>query len=103
MDLEWFNITWIFGIIAIACAFFILQMLIEYNSARGQIMPQLRNVREIRKRHESEIEKVDGLSKEAEEKMAQLDSELDQLKAQTGESEAKVADLRKRYEAGNEA
>ncbi|MDP6041111.1 MAG: hypothetical protein QGG64_21355 [Candidatus Latescibacteria bacterium] len=101
--MEWFNITWIFGIITIACAFFFLQMLLEYNNERGKIMPQLRKVRDIRKRHEGEIEKVDGLAKDAEEKMVELDSELDQLKGQTSEFEEKVAVLRKRSGEGNEA
>lgn len=88
--MEWFNITWIFGIITIACAFFFLQMLMEYNRERGQITPKLRKIREIRKRHEAEMEKVDELSKEAEEIMSGLNSELDAVKAEAAELEAEI-------------
>ena len=88
--MEWFNITWIFGIITIACAFFFLQMLMEYNNERGKIKPKLRKIREIRKRHEAEMEKVDELSKEAESVMAELNSELDKVKAEAREMEAKM-------------
>ena len=97
--MEWFNITWIFGIITIACAFFFLQMLMEYNNERGKITPKLRKIREIRKRHEAEMEKVDELSKEAESVMADLNTELEQVKAEASELEAKMEGTQKHSEA----
>ena len=77
--MEWFNITWIFGIITLACAFFFLQMVMDYNGQRGQIMPALNQVREIKKRHEMELEKVDRLAQESEAQLAALTEEADAL------------------------
>lgn len=77
--MEWFNITWIFGIITLACAFFFLQMVVDYNGQRGQIMPALTQVRDIKKRHELELEKVDRLTQEAESQLAVLEAEAEGL------------------------
>lgn len=77
--MEWFSIAWVFGIITLACAFFFLQMLVEYNGQRGLIVPALTQAREIRERHETEIEKVDRLTKEAEAQLAALDEEAKAL------------------------
>ncbi len=73
--MEWFSIAWVFGIITLACAFFFLQMLVDYNSQRGLIMPALKQAQEIRERHEIEIEKVDRLTKEAEAQLSALNEE----------------------------
>jgi chromosome segregation ATPase len=73
--MEWFSITWVFGIITFACAFFFLQMLIDYNGQRGIIMPALKQAREVRERHATEIEKVDRLTKEAEAQLVALNEE----------------------------
>jgi len=73
--MEWFSIAWVFGIITLACAFFFLQMLVDYNGQRGLIMPALKQAREIRERHEVEIEKVDRLTKEAEAQLSALHEE----------------------------
>lgn len=88
--MEWFNITWIFGIIALACAFFFLQMVVDYNGQRGQIMPALKDVREIRKRHESELEKVDRLTQEAEAQLAALDDEAETISDKIKEMDEKI-------------
>lgn len=77
--MEWFNITWIFGIITLACAGFFLQMVVDYNGQRGQIMPALVQVREIKKRHETELEKVIRLTQEAEAQLAELEAEAQGL------------------------
>jgi hypothetical protein len=77
--MEWFNITWIFGIVTLACAFFFLQAVVDYNGQRGQIVPALSQVREIKKRHAAELEKVDVSIKEAEDRLEVLKQEEDAL------------------------
>lgn len=77
--MEWFNVSWIFGIITLACAGFFLQMVMAYNSQRGQIMPALKQVRDIKKRHEMELEKVDRLATESEAQLATLTEEANAL------------------------
>lgn len=89
-----FSITWVFGIITLACAGFFLQMLIEYNGQRGKMMPQIRQVRDIRKRHEAELEKVDHLTQEAEPKLEALEKEVGDIHGQIRELEVKVDLLR---------
>jgi len=96
--MEWFNITWIFGIIALACGFFFLQMVVDYNGQRGQIMPVLKQVREIRQRHESEIEKVERLTKDAEAQMAVLVEEEKGLSKRIKELDEKL-DLYKKEDS----
>lgn len=88
--MEWFNITWIFGIITLACAGFFLQMVVDYNGQRGQIMPALVQVREIRKRHESEIEKIERLTQEAEAQLAELEAEAEEMGAQIKDLDEKL-------------
>ncbi|MBT3604017.1 MAG: hypothetical protein HOE48_00415 [Candidatus Latescibacteria bacterium] len=88
--MEWFNITWIFGIITLACAGFFLQMVVAYNVVRGQIIPALNQVREIRKRHGVEIEKVDRLTKEAETQLAELEVEAQGLGEQIKDLDEKL-------------
>ena len=88
--MEWFNITWIFGIITLACAGFFLQMVVAYNVVRSQIIPALNQVREIRKRHGVEIEKVDRLTKEAETQLAELEVEAQGLGEQIKDLDEKL-------------
>jgi len=88
--MEWFSITWVFGIITLACAGFFLQMVVDYNGQRGQIMPALTQVREIRKRHEIEIEKVDRLTQEAEAQLAELETEAQGLDDQIKDLDEKL-------------
>ena len=88
--MEWFNIAWIFGIITLACAGFFLQMVVAYNVVRGQIIPALNQVREIRKRHGVEIEKVDRLTKEAETQLAELEVEAQGLGEQIKDLDEKL-------------
>jgi len=73
--MEWFSIAWVFGIITLACAFFFLQMLVDYNTQRGLLVPALKQAREMKERHETEIEKVDRLTKEAEAQLSALHEE----------------------------
>jgi hypothetical protein len=83
--MEWFSMGWVFGILAVACGIFFTHMVIDYNTQRGRIVPALGQVLEIRKRHETEIEKADQIIKEAEERLAELKQEekevADQIKA----------------------
>ncbi|MGA1196764.1 MAG: hypothetical protein ACO36I_09730 [Candidatus Latescibacterota bacterium] len=98
--MEWFSIAWVFGIITLACAFFFLQMLVDYNSQRGLIMPALKQAREIRERHEIEIEKVDRLTKEAE---AQLSALQEESKAISQKIKALDEEIDVRKEADSDA
>mgnify|MGYP006297943491 CR=1 FL=1 len=90
-----FSMAWVFGIITLACAGFFLQMLTDYNPQRGQIMPQLRQVREIRQRHEAELEKVDRLTKDAEAELEGLEKEAGVLHDEQMALEAEVEALKR--------
>ena len=53
----------------------------EYNRQAGQIRPQLRQVAEIRERHEQVMEKVARLQEEAEKEAVDLDKQVLELDA----------------------
>ena len=88
-----FSITWVYGIITLGCAGFFLQMLLEYNAQRRKMMPQLQQIRDIRQRHDIELDKVGRLTQEAEAKLKPLEEELAGLLRQLRELEAELEEL----------
>lgn len=84
---------WVFGAITLACAVFILQMLLEYNSQRTLLMPQFKQVRDVRERYESEIAKIEELAKEAETQLGTLNQEEERLKKIVAEQDDKIRAL----------
>ncbi len=81
---------WIFGIITLFCAVFLLQMMVDFNLQRGALMPQVKQIHDVRARHEAEIEKVNRLAKEAEEQLATLDAEAHALSETIADLDAKI-------------
>ena len=71
-----FSLNWVFGIITLACAIFLFQMLVDYSKCKSQISPQLQHAKDIKSRHEEEIEKVVRLTGEAELQLADLKHEI---------------------------
>jgi len=51
-------------------------MLLDFNRQKSEIAPQLKQVLDIRERHESELEKVVHLTDESEGQVAELEQEL---------------------------
>lgn len=88
--MEWFSITWVFGIITLACGVFFLQMVVDFNGQRSQIMPALKEVRGIKKRHETEIEKVGRLTTDAETQLTLLEDDVRELTANIKAVEEKL-------------
>jgi uncharacterized coiled-coil DUF342 family protein len=89
--MEWFNITWVFGIVTIACAGFLLQMVLEYNGRRDQIMPALHQIREVMKRHEEEIEKVEAMITQARAELLAMAPDFDAVTKEIKEYDQKLA------------
>jgi phage shock protein A len=65
-------------------------MIVDFNFHRGQLMPQIKQILDVRTRHEAEIEKVNRLAKEAEEQLATLDAEVHALSQTIAELDAKI-------------
>ena len=74
-----FSFDWIFIVMSLGCVFFLLQILLDYNRKREQIRKELRQIEEIRSRHDEEINRLERLIEEATSKGALLDSELEKL------------------------
>ena len=84
---------WVFGAITLACAVFILQMLLEYNSQRTILAPQFKQVRDVRERYESEIEKIEELAKQAETQLGTLNLEAERLQKIVADQDAQIQAL----------
>ena len=85
--MEFFSIDWVFGALTLACVYFLLQILLEYNKQKAQIRPQLTQLAEIRSRHAEEFEKVEASTEEATAEQEELDSQVAKLEAQQSELE----------------
>lgn len=92
-------VEWFFLIIAFVCALFFVQMAIDFQREKSELMPQVKQVLEIRARHESEIEKVERLISEAEAQLATLDEEFERVNQETTSLEAKIEAIGKTQKA----
>ncbi len=93
------SLDWIFMVLTLACVIFLFQILVEYNRQAGQLRPQLRQVAEIRQRHEQEMERVARLTEEAEEDGAELDKQVLELDARAQLLEAELNGLQAQEES----
>lgn len=89
-----FSIDWVFGAITLASVVFFFQMLVDFNSQRAQIAPQLQHIKEIRSRHYEEIEKVNRLTEEVEKEVDTVNQVVAQLEAQISELDAKIEEIK---------